>query len=80
MSFRTRLILVGTIAVALAIAAASAVTYVVVDGELRNQVDDGLRQRALTINRLRIGQTPSGTAFLDLPPPLLGGAAGYTSS
>ena len=78
MSFRTRLILVGTIAVALAIAAASAVTYVVVDGELRSQVDDGLRQRALTINRLRIGQTPSGTAFLDLPPPLLGGAAGYT--
>jgi two-component system sensor histidine kinase MprB len=78
MTFRTRLILVGTLAVALAIAAASAVTYVVVGGELRSQVDDGLRQRALTINRLRIGQTPSGAAFLDLPPPLLGGAAGYT--
>jgi len=77
-TFRTRLILVGTIAVALAIAAASAVTYVVVRGELRNQVDGALRQRATTINRLRIGETPSGGAFLDIPPPLLGGAAGYT--
>jgi len=78
MTFRTRLILVGTVAVALAIAAASAVTYVVVQGELRSQVDDALRQRAATINRLRIGETPSGTEYLDIPPPLLGGAAGYT--
>lgn len=78
MSFRARLILVGTVAVALAIAAASAVTYVVVAGELRGQVDDGLRQRAATINRLRIGETLTGRAFLEIPPPLLGGAAGYT--
>jgi two-component system sensor histidine kinase MprB len=78
MTFRTRLILVGTVAVAIAIAAASAVTYVVVRGELRSQVDDGLRQRAGAINRLRIGESVSGEAFLDIPPPLLGGAAGYT--
>lgn len=77
MTFRTRLILVGTAAVAVAIAAASAVTYVVVRDELRGQVDDALSQRAATINRLRIGQTPSGRTFLDIPPPLLGGAAGY---
>lgn len=78
MTFRTRLILVGTVAVAIAIAAASAVTYVVVRGELRSQVDDGLRQRAGAINRLRISESVSGEAFLDIPPPLLGGAAGYT--
>jgi two-component system sensor histidine kinase MprB len=78
MTFRTRLTLVGTVAVALAIAAASAVTYVVVGGELRGQVDDALRQRAATIHQLRIGETPSGTEYLDIPPPLFGGAAGYT--
>jgi two-component system sensor histidine kinase MprB len=78
MTFRTRLTLVGTVAVAVAIAAASGVTYVVVRGELRDQVDEALRQRAATINRLRIGETPSGKEYLDVPPPLFGGAAGYT--
>ena len=78
MTFRTRVAIVSAVAVALAIAAASGVTYVVVRGELRDQVDAALRQRAATINRLRIGETPSGQEYLDVPPPLFGGAAGYT--
>lgn len=78
MKLRTRIGLVSAVAVALAIAAASGLTYVVVRGELRDQVDEALQQRAATIHRLRIGQTPSGQEYLDVPAPVLGGAAGYT--
>jgi two-component system, OmpR family, sensor histidine kinase MprB len=46
MSFRARLTLVAAAAVALAVVAASAIVYVVVRGELRGRVDDGLRANA----------------------------------
>jgi two-component system sensor histidine kinase MprB len=46
MSFRARLTLVAAAAVALAVVAASAIVYVVVRGELRQRVDDGLRANA----------------------------------
>jgi two-component system sensor histidine kinase MprB len=78
MSFRTRLVLASALAVALAIVAASALTYVLVRDELRSQVDEALHARAAT-TRLRIVQDPdTGRRFLDVPPPLLGGAPGYT--
>src|SRR5262245_4354640 len=78
MSFRARLVLASAAAVALAIVAASAITYVLVRDELRGQVDDALRGRAANI-RLRIVQDPqTGRRFLDVPPPLFGGAPGYT--
>ena len=78
MSFRARLVLASALAVAAAVVAASALTYVFVRGELRGEVDAALEARAAT-TRLRIVQDPgSGRRFLDLPPPLLGGAAGYT--
>jgi two-component system, OmpR family, sensor histidine kinase MprB len=46
MSFRRRLTLAGTAAVAVAILLASAIAYGVVRGELRGQVDDSLRSSA----------------------------------
>lgn len=77
MSFRTRIALAGAAAVAVAVAAASAITYVVVRGELRSEIDEALEARAAT-TRLRIVEDPTtGRRFLDVPPPLLGGAAGY---
>ncbi len=77
MSFRTRIALAGAAAVAVAVAAASAITYVVVRGELRSEIDESLRARAAS-TRLRIVEDPgSGRRFLDVPPPLLGGAGGY---
>jgi two-component system, OmpR family, sensor histidine kinase MprB len=72
MSFRVRLTLVAATAVALAVALASAVVYVVVRDQLRGQVDDSLRDRAVQIQSI-----PYGRGFPDLPGPLLGGAAGY---
>jgi two-component system, OmpR family, sensor histidine kinase MprB len=77
MSFRARLVLISALAVAAAVVAASALTYVLVRDELRGQVDEALHARAAT-TRLRIVQDPeSGRRFLDVPPPLLGGAPGY---
>jgi two-component system, OmpR family, sensor histidine kinase MprB len=77
MSFRTRIALAGAAAVAIAVAAASAITYVVVRGELRSEIDDALQERVAT-TRLRVVEDPAtGRRFLDVPPPLLGGAAGY---
>ena len=46
MSFRARLILVAAAAVALAVVAASAVVYVVVRNQLRDQVDASLVRSA----------------------------------
>jgi two-component system, OmpR family, sensor histidine kinase MprB len=77
-SFRARLVLTSAAAVALAVVAASALTYVLVRDELRGEVDEALRGRAAT-TRLRIVQDPeTGRRFLDVPPPLFGGAPGYT--
>ena len=79
MSFRLRLTLVAAAAVALAILLASAVVYVVVRDQLRSEVDDGLRDRAGQISRGHLEARPDfgGGFFLDIPEPLLGGAAGY---
>jgi two-component system sensor histidine kinase MprB len=80
MTFRTRLILLGALAVAITVVAASAITYVVVRGQLRSQVDDALRARADTLTHipLRISQGfDAGQFFLDIPGPPLGAAAGY---
>ena len=46
MSFRRRLILTASAAVAVAIALASAITFAIVRGELRGQVDDSLKEAA----------------------------------
>jgi two-component system sensor histidine kinase MprB len=73
MSFRLRLTLVAATAVALAVALASAVVYVVVRNELRAQVDDSLRDRAVEVSRVPV---PRGR-FFDIPAPLLGGPGGY---
>ncbi|MFN2627786.1 MAG: histidine kinase dimerization/phospho-acceptor domain-containing protein [Gaiellaceae bacterium] len=73
MSFRARLTLVSAGAVAVAVALASAITYVVVRGELRGRADDALRSRAAAISPGSIG----GTFFSDIPNPELGDAPGY---
>jgi two-component system sensor histidine kinase MprB len=80
MTFRTRLILLGAFAVAITVVAASAITYVVVRGQLRNEVDDALRARADTLAHipLRISQGfDTQRFFLEIPGPPLGAAAGY---
>jgi two-component system, OmpR family, sensor histidine kinase MprB len=73
MSFRARLTLVAAAAVALAVVLSSAVVYVVVRNELRAQVDDSLRDRAVEVSRAPV---PRGR-FFDIPAPLFGGPGGY---
>ena len=73
MSFRTRIALAGASAVAIAVVAASAITYVVVRGELLGQFDDSLRARAATM-RLAVS-TEGGRCRLLVPPPEFGGPA-----
>ncbi len=77
MSFRTRLTLAIALAVAVAVAGASAITYVLVRGELRGEVDDGLRERVGSV-RLHVVTDQDGDPFLDLPPARFGGAEGIT--
>lgn len=52
MTLRTRLVLVATAAVAVAVVLASAIVYFLVSNELRGQIDRGLRQQAIQIPRL----------------------------
>jgi two-component system sensor histidine kinase MprB len=75
MSFRVRLTLVAATAVALAVALASAVVYVVVRNELRVQVDDSLRNRAVEIVR---ASRPRGP--FDVPRAPLGGPGDYVQA
>jgi two-component system, OmpR family, sensor histidine kinase MprB len=75
MSFRLRLTLVAAMAVALAVALASAVVYVVVRNELRAQVDDSLRSRAVEIVR---ASRPRGP--FDVPRAPLGGPSDYVQA
>ena len=77
MTFRTRLTLAVALAVAVAVAATSAITYVLVRTELRDEVDDALRDRVTKV-RLEVVNGPSGEPFLDLPPTRFGGAEGIT--
>ncbi len=83
MSFRARLTLVAALAVAVAVVVASAVTYAVVQRELRGQIDDFLQARAEQISQIphlseRVSFTGQpGKFFLLIPDPVLGGAPGY---
>jgi two-component system sensor histidine kinase MprB len=78
MSFRARLTLVSAAAVALAVLLAAPVVYFVVRDGLRDQVDEGLVERAEPIERFPIGaiRARRGAALL-APGPELGGARGY---
>ena len=79
MSFRTRLTLASAAAVAVAIVAASGVTYGLVRSELRGQVDDTLRARAHDLPpKLDVIGDPDGEQFLDLRPERFGGVAVFT--
>ena len=78
MSFSTRLTLVASAAVALAVIAASVVVWFVVKDQLYNQVDNRLQSRADEISHgpLRLERAPNGQTYIDLGRPLLG-AGGY---
>ena len=79
MSFRGRLTLAAAVAVAVAVALASVIVYVVVRGELRDQVDDGLAARAGKMAEIPppVEVSATGRFFLDIEPPPLGGPGGY---
>lgn len=74
MSFRGRLIVAAAAAVAVAVIAASAVTYVIVRGQLKGQVDQALRER---LTEVRVDRGP-GEIVIELPPAPFGGASAYT--
>lgn len=79
MTLRARLALVSAAAVAVAIAAVSAAAYVMVENELRGEVDEGLVQRA---NEIRSSPFAARKLFdpphfSDVPEPQLGAAGGY---
>jgi two-component system, OmpR family, sensor histidine kinase MprB len=76
MTFRARLTLVATVAVAMAVVLASAVIYVFVRGELRGEVDQGLLTRAESISYDEGIQFPGGFPVLIVKPPV-GEPAGY---
>jgi two-component system sensor histidine kinase MprB len=73
MTFRTRLTLVSTAAVAIAVVLASGVIYVVARGQLRGQVDDALKARLHAVS-YRI--VPDGIQFR-FPGLPLGAASGF---
>jgi two-component system, OmpR family, sensor histidine kinase MprB len=75
MSFRARLTLVAAAAVALAVILSSAVVYVVVRDQLRDEVDNALEARAVQVQEIRFGR-----GIPDLPLPPLGGAGGYVQA
>ncbi len=75
MTLRARLTVSAALAVAAAVALASVAVYFVVRGELRDEVDASLRERAASIDRP--GRGPFREDFPRVPPPLLGGAGGY---
>jgi two-component system, OmpR family, sensor histidine kinase MprB len=72
MSFRARLTLVAATAVALAVILSSAVVYVVVRQQLRDQVDNALEARAVQIQH-----APFRRFLPVIEDPALGGAGGY---
>jgi two-component system sensor histidine kinase MprB len=82
MTFRARLTIAVAVAVAVAVAIASVIVYFVVRGQLRGQVDDGLRARASAITSrpfpIRLFSTGKpGSYFADLPGTGVGGTAYY---
>jgi two-component system, OmpR family, sensor histidine kinase MprB len=77
MSFRTRLTLAAALAVAVAVVLASAITFLIVRGELRGQVDSGLRTRWAQIAEHAISPSfEPGQVFLHIPAPEFGSAGG----
>jgi len=74
MSFRLRITLAAAAAVALAVALASALAYVLVQDQLRGEVDTSLRQRAEAISERPFELQ---RFFEGIPQPALGGAPGY---
>ena len=89
MSYRRRLMLLAAVAVTLAVALASVVTYVSVRAQLRDSVDDGLRSLASRVNtalvpaddpaprRLNIDEQRRRRFLLLLPSSPLGEQDGY---
>jgi two-component system sensor histidine kinase MprB len=77
MTFRARLILAAAVAVAIAVAAASVVVYFIVRGELRGQVDSGLRARweRVAEHSVKPGFQP-GQFLINIPLPEYGAAGG----
>jgi two-component system sensor histidine kinase MprB len=73
-SFRLRITLAAAAAVALAVALASALAYVLVENQLRGEVDSSLRQRAEAISERPFELQ---RFFEGIPQPALGGAPGY---
>jgi two-component system sensor histidine kinase MprB len=73
-SFRLRITLAAAAAVALAVALASALAYVLVENQLRGEVDSSLRQRAEAISERPFELE---RFFVGIPQPALGGAPGY---
>jgi two-component system sensor histidine kinase MprB len=73
MTFRARLTLVSTAAVAIAIVLASGAIFVITRGQLRGQVDDALKARLHAVS-YRIVRAGVQFTFPDLP---LGAASGY---
>jgi two-component system sensor histidine kinase MprB len=86
MTFRRRIVLLAATAVAVAIALAAIITYVVVRHELRGGVDASLRglpgKVAFVTRRVETGQsTGSNETFqAQLPPGALGGSAGVVQA
>ncbi len=77
MTFRSRLILAAAVAVAIAVAAASGILYFIVRGELRGQVDSGLRARWEKIAEHAFEPSlQPGSVYLHIPPPDFGAAGG----
>jgi two-component system, OmpR family, sensor histidine kinase MprB len=69
MTFRHRITLVATAAVAVAVLVASALTYLLVSDQLHRQIDNSLRDTALGVQRGIAGlHQPGRLAVLALPP------------
>ena len=77
MSFRGRLALAASVAVALAVVVASAGVYLVVRNQLRGTVDSALRDRAADVQHEPLHAFQQGDRAFLQPGPELGGAPGY---
>src|SRR5438046_4061220 len=82
MSLRARLTIGTVCTLAVAICAGLVAAYFVVRAQLRNEIDRSLTARAVSLESLAT-EAPRRfpahvTSSIQLPPPKLGGAAGYT--
>ena len=74
MSLRARLTLVSAAAVAAAVALASLLGWLIVRDQLRDQLDQTLRERA---SEVLVDANPAGGVAIQLPPAPFGAARGY---